>query len=63
MSSIFHISFADDLYEISLRGHVIVRIMRYFNGSQQRQELTYDECPTAVQDKILDRVAAILASE
>jgi len=53
--------YSGDLYEVNLRDHVIANIVRYLNGSQLRQEIEYDHCPEEVKDKILDKVADIIA--
>ena len=52
-----------DLYEVRLREHVIVSIIRYLNGSNLRQEVEYDLLPLAIRDKILDKVSEILSEQ
>lgn len=55
----FHILHLGDLYEVSLRGHIIARISCYIGG-QHRQDMQYDDLPPEVQDKILDKVQEVL---
>ena len=49
-----------DTYEVRLHGCTISSITRYINSSNLRQDLDYNEIPTEVQDRILDRVHQIL---
>lgn len=60
MSAPFHIFYNQDLYEVVLHGYVIARITKYLNGSQMREEVKYDDVPSEVQNKILDRVEIAL---
>lgn len=59
MNTLTHIFLGDDCYEVSLHGHIITRITLYTNGGQ-RQELSYDDLPEKVQEKVLDKVEEVL---
>ena len=52
----FNLAHNGDLYEITLRGHVIGRITCYIAPFQSRQDVQYDDLSEDVQDQILDMV-------
>ena len=57
--TIFTIYDGDDLIEVALRGYIIARITIY-SPSSQRRDAQFDDLPSHVQDKILQKVADVL---
>ncbi len=60
MNSLFTIHHLDDVYEISIRGFIICRISRYYEGAPIRQDVQFDDCPKEVQEKILDKITQVI---
>lgn len=52
----FTLTYNGDIYEITLRGHVIGRITCYPAPYQQRQDVQFDDLPTEIQDLVLNQV-------
>lgn len=52
----FNLTQNGDLYEITLRGHVIGRITCYVAPYQTRQDIQFDDLPEEVQDLVLTQV-------
>jgi len=51
--SIFH---CDDIYEVSVTGLHINRIVKFLNGTSLTAEMEYAECPAEVQDQIVRKL-------
>lgn len=58
MKSLLVINHNGDLYEITVDGSVITRIVRYFDGSTLRNELKWSDLSEEVQDKIVNKFHA-----
>lgn len=60
MTTVFHITFADDTFEVALSALTITRISRYAGGTSHRQDMAYDNVPPKVQDAILEKIVEII---
>lgn len=60
--TIITIAHHGDLFEIRLKGFVIARISCYFGGTH-RQDMQFDDCPTEIQERILDAVEKQVSKE
>lgn len=56
MNQLIQFSYLDDFYEITIRGTLIISIVKYCGGSQYRRELAFDACTEAVQLKIIQKI-------
>lgn len=50
------LSYQDDVYEIHLRGNIIIRIVRYAQGSELRKELEWEDMSQHLQKKVLGKI-------
>jgi hypothetical protein len=63
MNILLTIPFNSDVYEISFHDLHIVRIIRYWEGTQHRQELGYDQLPEQVKEKVLDEMEKLILND
>lgn len=59
----FTLTHNGDLYEITLRGHVIGRITCYIQPYQHRQDVQYDDLPEEAKVVVLREVQKQLEEE
>jgi hypothetical protein len=57
-TTIVHVSHLYDLYEVSLRDNVIIRVDKYIGDTQLPREVNFNDLSEVVQNAILDKITA-----
>lgn len=62
MNSLISIFHCDDIYEVSVTGLHINKIVKFINGTSLTAEMEYAECPMDVQDLIVNKLLETVPS-